>query len=75
VARNKSPHKKILTFQGSACRRCRCQLGRKVVRPSELRFPLIVKPLLEDRVVGIQGVRVVESDERWFERVSSSTRR
>src|SRR5205807_1358062 len=41
----------------------------KPMRPSELRFPLIVKPLLEDASVGIAQASVVENDEDRSERV------
>ncbi len=70
VARNKSLTKKILTFHGIRVPAfAEYQPGEKVVRPSELRFPLIVKPLLEDASVGISKASVVESDEALVERV------
>jgi len=65
VARNKSLTKKILAYHGFA----ECHQGEKPVRPSELRFPLIVKPLLEDASVGIAQASVVENDEDLAERV------
>ena len=70
VARNKSLTKKVLTFHGIRVPAfTECQPGEKMVRPSELRFPLIVKPLLEDASIGIAKASVVESDEALGERV------
>ncbi|HEY6852954.1 MAG TPA: ATP-grasp domain-containing protein [Gemmatimonadales bacterium] len=70
VARNKSLTKKILTFHGIRVPTfAEYKPGEKVVRPSELRFPLIVKPLLEDASIGISKASVVENDEALAERV------
>jgi len=70
VARNKSLTKKILTFHGIRVPAfAEYKPGEKVVRPSELRFPLIVKPLLEDASIGISKASVVDSDEALVERV------
>jgi len=71
VARNKSLTKKILTFHGIRVPAfAEYKPGEKLVRPSELRFPLIVKPLLEDASIGISKASVVESDEALAERVT-----
>ena len=70
VARNKSLTKKILAYHGIRVPAfAECHPGEKPVRPSELRFPLIVKPLLEDASVGIAQASVVENDEDLVERV------
>ena len=70
VARNKSLTKKVLAFHGIRVPAfAEFHAGEKPVRPSELRFPLIVKPLLEDASVGIAQASVVEADEGLAERV------
>lgn len=70
VARNKSLTKKILAFHGIRVPAfAEYKPGEKLTRPSELRFPLIVKPLLEDASIGIAKASVVESDEALAERV------
>ncbi len=70
VARNKSLTKKILAYHGIRVPAfAECHPGEKPVRPSELRFPLIVKPLLEDASVGIAQASVVEDDASLAERV------
>ena len=44
-------------------------MGRKARRPPRLRFPLIVKSLIEHASVGIAQASVVDSDEKLAERV------
>jgi len=44
-------------------------IGRKIRRPARLRFPLIVKSVLEDASIGISQASVVDSDEKLEERV------
>ena len=44
-------------------------LGRKARRPPRLKFPLIVKSLIEHASVGIAQASVVDSDEKLAERV------
>ena len=70
VARNKSLTKKILAYHGIRVPAfAEFPAGEKPRRPSELRFPLIVKPLLEDASIGIAQASVVEDDESLAERV------
>ncbi|MGH7569005.1 MAG: D-alanine--D-alanine ligase family protein [Gemmatimonadales bacterium] len=70
VARNKSLTKKVLAYHGIRVPAfAEFHPGEKPMRPSELRFPLIVKPLLEDASVGIAQASVVEDDESLAERV------
>ena len=70
VARNKSLTKKILAYHGIRVPAfAEFHPGDKPVRPSELRFPFIVKPLLEDASVGIAQASVVENDDDLAERV------
>src|SRR6058998_1689793 len=64
VARNKSLTKKILAHHEIRVPAfAEFRPGEKPVRPSELRFPLIVKPLLEGASVGISRASVVKDDE------------
>jgi D-alanine-D-alanine ligase len=70
VARNKSLTKKVLAYHGIRVPAfAEFHPGADLVRPSELRFPLIVKPLLEDASVGIAQASVVEDDDSLAERV------
>ncbi len=70
VARNKSLTKKILAHHGIRVPTfAEFRPGEKPVRPSELRFPLIVKPLLEDASVGISQASVVQDDDDLSARV------
>src|SRR5947209_13965205 len=70
VARNKSRTKKILAYHGIRVPAfAEFHAGEKPLRPSELRFPLIVKPLLEDASIGIAQASVVENDDDLAERV------
>ena len=70
VARNKSLTKKVLAYHGIRVPAfAEFHAGDELVRPSELRFPLIVKPLLEDASVGIAQASVVENDDTLAERV------
>jgi D-alanine-D-alanine ligase len=70
VARNKSLTKMILAYHGVRVPDFAAfHPGEKPIRPSELRFPLIVKPLLEDASVGIAQASVVEDDDSLADRV------
>lgn len=70
VARNKSMSKKILAHHGIRVPEfATFYPGDPFLRPSTLRFPLIVKPLLEDASVGIAQASVVGDDASLEERV------
>ena len=70
VARNKSLTKKILAHHGIRVPAfAEFPAGEEPLRPSELRFPLIVKPLLEDASIGIAQASVVANDDDLAERV------
>jgi len=70
VARNKSLTKKVLAFHGIRVPAfAEFHEGDDLVRPSELRFPLIVKPLLEDASIGIAQASVVEDDASLKQRI------
>ncbi len=70
VARNKSMSKKILKHHGIRVPEfATFHPGDPFLRPSTLRFPLIVKPLLEDASVGIAQSSVVSDDQSLAERV------
>jgi D-alanine-D-alanine ligase len=61
--------KKILAFHGVRVPDFTVfHAGESFVRPSALRYPLIVKPLLEDASVGIAQSSVVSDDEGLAER-------
>jgi D-alanine-D-alanine ligase len=71
VARNKSMSKKILAHHGVRVPEfATFHPGDPFLRPSMLRFPLIVKPLLEDASVGIAQASVVGDDASLAERVT-----
>lgn len=71
VARNKSMSKKILAYHGIRVPEFAVfHPGEDGVRPSELRFPLIVKPLLEDASLGIAQASIVEDDAGFRDRVA-----
>jgi D-alanine-D-alanine ligase len=70
LARNKALTKKVLAYQGIRIPHfIVCRQGAAVQRPSDLRFPLIVKPLDEDASVGISQASVVRDDAALAERV------
>jgi D-alanine-D-alanine ligase len=70
IARNKSLTKKVLAFHGIRVPAfAEFHEGDELMRPSELRFPLIVKPLLEDASIGIAQASVVEDDASLKQRV------
>jgi D-alanine-D-alanine ligase len=71
LARDKALTKKVLAYQGIRIPHFMvCPHDSEVQRPSDLRFPLIVKPLDEDASVGISQASVVRDDNALTERVS-----
>jgi D-alanine-D-alanine ligase len=71
LARDKALTKKVFAYQGIRIPHFMvCPHGSKVQRPSDLRFPLIVKPLDEDASVGIAQASVVRDDDALKERVT-----
>jgi D-alanine-D-alanine ligase len=71
LARDKALTKKVLAYEGIRIPHFMvCHQGTLVQRPSDLRFPLIVKPLDEDASVGIAQASVVRDDDALKERVS-----
>jgi D-alanine-D-alanine ligase len=71
LARDKALTKKVLAYQGIRIPHFMvCPLGSEAARPSDLRFPLIVKPLDEDASVGISQASVVRDDDALAERVT-----
>ncbi|MHC4605576.1 MAG: D-alanine--D-alanine ligase family protein [Planctomycetota bacterium] len=70
LARDKAVSKKILDFHRIRVPEFAVfHRGQERLRPSELRFPLIVKPLLEDASLGIAQSSVVHDDRTLLERV------
>jgi D-alanine-D-alanine ligase len=71
LARNKALTKMVLAYQGLRIPHFFvCPRGQPVQRPSDVRFPLIVKPLDEDASVGIAQGSVVRDDSALTERVA-----
>lgn len=71
LARNKALTKMVLMHHGVRVPHfVVCPRGAPVRRPSDLRFPLIVKPLDEDASVGISRASVVRDDHALVERVA-----
>ena len=71
LARDKSLTKKVFAYQGIRIPHFMvCPRAATVQRPSDLRFPLIVKPLDEDASVGIAQASVVRDDDALKERVN-----
>ena len=44
--------------------------GRRIARPKQLRFPILIKPLKEEASIGISQASFVETDEEFRERVA-----
>jgi D-alanine-D-alanine ligase len=71
LARNKALTKMVLAYQGLRIPHFFvCPRGLPVQRPSDVRFPLIVKPLDEDASVGIAQRSVVRDDPGLADRVA-----
>ena len=71
LARDKALTKKVFAYQGIRIPHFMvCAQATPVQRPSDLRFPLIVKPLDEDASVGIAQASVVRDDDALKERVN-----
>jgi D-alanine-D-alanine ligase len=71
LARDKALTKKVLAYQGIRIPHFMvCSRKLPIQRPSDLRFPLIVKPLDEDASVGIAQASVVRDDDALKERVT-----
>jgi len=71
LARNKALTKMVLAYQGLRIPHFFvCTRDQPVQRPSDVRFPLIVKPLDEDASVGIAQRSVVHDDQALAERVA-----
>ena len=71
LARDKALTKKVFAYEGIRIPRFMvCGRRGLVQRPSDLRFPLIVKPLDEDASVGIAQASVVRDDDALKERVT-----
>ncbi|HVZ86714.1 MAG TPA: D-alanine--D-alanine ligase [Polyangia bacterium] len=70
LSRDKALTKKVFAYQGIRIPHFMvCKQRVTVQRPSDLRFPLIVKPLDEDASVGIAQSSVVRDDDALKERV------
>lgn len=71
LSRDKAVTKMVLAYHGLRIPHFMvCPRKEPVQRPSDIRFPLIVKPLDEDASVGISQSSVVREDQALAERVS-----
>lgn len=71
LSRDKALTKMVLAYHGLRIPHFMvCPRGAPVQRPSDIRFPLIVKPLDEDASVGISRSSVVRDDQAVAERVT-----
>ncbi|MDP3980514.1 MAG: ATP-grasp domain-containing protein [Chlamydiota bacterium] len=70
LGQNKALAKQILAYHGVKCPKFTTYaVGEVNVHPSELRFPLIVKPLKEDSSIGISNSSIVKNDDALMDRV------
>jgi D-alanine-D-alanine ligase len=71
LARDKSLSKKLLAYHRIPVPEAEVyRIGRPIRRPKRLAFPLIVKSLTQEASIGISQASVVESDEKFKERVA-----
>lgn len=71
LSKDKALSKKILTFHRIPSPNFAVfPMGRKVVRPQKLRYPIFVKSVIDDASLGISQASVVHSDEELATRVS-----
>jgi D-alanine-D-alanine ligase len=71
LAQNKGLAKKVLAYHGLwSADFTVYPKGQFDIRPSKLRFPLIVKPLTEDASIGIAESSVVKNDEALANRIA-----
>jgi D-alanine-D-alanine ligase len=71
LARDKSLSKKLLAYHRIPVSEFEVfRIGRPIRRPKRLTFPLIVKSLTQEASIGISQASVVDSDEKFKERVT-----
>ena len=71
LARDKSLSKKLLAYHRIPVPEFEVfRIGRPIRRPKRLEFPLIVKSLTQEASIGISQASVVDSDEKFRERVT-----
>lgn len=76
LARDKALSKKILVYHRIRCPRFSvARRGRKARRPAELKFPIIVKSLIEEASRGISRASLVRDDDELVRRVDFMQRR
>jgi D-alanine-D-alanine ligase len=71
LSRDKSLSKKLLAYHRIPVPEFEVfRIGRPIRRPKRLEFPLIVKSLTQEASIGISQASVVDSDEKFKERVT-----